>query len=260
MEEFRQEFAREFRQSGGPTRLAGRMMEWAFHQGSSVPLADTQAVYMALCQDMAGLDVQQARNSWVSASGGSLQRFVVNHINDRLASKGILASTEQSLHRLPVPDFERVTEFLSLPARRRCQQSPLGLWPDTDVIVLTMNSQGPWQVIAIISCKTSLRERWQESTFWALATRDLGIKYAFVTEDPELELGTCERPRRARRALEAYMDRTYSMNPRTSMCSQILPLFVDGASALCNDLERWREDIVTDAYKAPISSELIDPS
>lgn len=214
------------------------------------PIADTQHLYISFQVNVHGMSDRSARNSWVAASGVAFQRFVKEYINDALRQRGILA--------LEAPEFTQIAttdlvQFLTLPARRRCVQAGIELWPDSDVILVTRNQAGVYRVFGIISCKTSFHARETESCFWALATRDLGIRYALVTADLDDELGTCSNPSKPRRLLEAYFDKAYSTNPNTSFCSQVRPHQDSQSMILCDDVVRWRQELVPDTIDMPIS-------
>jgi hypothetical protein len=131
-----------------------------------------------------------------------------------------------------------------LPARRRCVQESFQAWPDNDIMLLTRSGatspDGEERIVvfAILSCKTSFHARETESCFWALATRDTGVRMGLVTQDRSGELGSCARPTKARMLLEAYFDRVFSTNPRTRPCAQIRPF-----EELFAEARRWRQDV-----------------
>ena len=56
--------------------------------------------------------------------------------------------------------------------------------PDTDFIVVDSNNI----VRAIISCKTSLRERLTETAFWKMEHKDRNIEYIFITTGTNREI------------------------------------------------------------------------
>jgi hypothetical protein len=183
-----------------------------------------------------------ADQSWRSASGNFYQRYIQKRINEETSSHGLLALTETELHALP-----QLIEFLKLPAKRRCLQSSISVWPDNDIILVTLTTSSEWRAVGIISCKTSLRERVFESAFWTLATRDTGLRSGFVTADLDDELAECGGSGKNRQIVETYFDRAYSTNPATRFCPQVRPF-----SEACSDLLRWQRDVVADPLTDPL--------
>ena len=57
--------------------------------------------------------------------------------------------------------------------------------PDVDFAVIDKSNE---RVKAIISCKTSLRERLTETAFWKREIQNRGIEYVFITTDKDDEL------------------------------------------------------------------------
>ena len=91
---------------------------------------------------------------------------------------------------------------------------------------------------SVLSCKTSFHSRETESCFWAVVTRDTGLRMGMVTQDRKRELGTCAHPTKARMLLEAYFDRVFSTNPLTNNCAQIRPF-----DEIFDEARRWRRDV-----------------
>ena len=161
--------------------------------------------------------------------GGRAFETVVMHIlNTFLESKGIIVVTgkETALHALvadPI-NVEQIVAYTRLPVKRRCTQTQLEDYPDSDLfaVVKPHHPRNPWRLLAIINCKVDFHSRETEAAFWGLSVRTSSyIKYVCVTEDrdvygrrPRSELGpSCEHSTKARRLLESYTDRLY-------ICSQ----------------------------------------
>jgi hypothetical protein len=130
----------------------------------------------------------------------------------------IVKGTAQALSTLiDDPAIVRgIIDYNRVPVKRRCDQTQLQDYPDTDLFVLYQDNDA-WRVLAIISCKVSFHARHTETCFWALLVRlSSYIKYVLVTEDGDIyrkfrsELGTsCQRPTAPRRLLESFTDRVY---------------------------------------------------
>lgn len=236
---------RLFRRGEGVQEIVGALTHEVMAQlgptaDISQAMSEVQRLYQEMAVQVRHMSVNSARQSWVTASGNAFQALIQGHINTRLNRKEIYAVSARELRRLA----PHLISFLMLPARRRCVQERLDTWPDTDIILLTQDRKKNWKVFGLVSCKTSFHARETESCFWALAIRDIGIRYTMVTQDLRDELGTEKRPTKARKLLEAYFNRVYSTNPRTSHCPQIQPLEVEDRSILCEDIERWRDNAV----------------
>lgn len=206
-------------------------------------IADAQAIYEKALVEKKDYTEKQARNSWVAKVGIGFQKCVQSYINRHLMSSGV-AAVSASFIRKRTPDLKR---FLSLPAKRRCVQQMTDLWPDNDIILVARDQSGIWRAFAILSCKTSFHARETEGCFYALAIRDLGIRTAMVTLDLDEELGTCQKPTKARQLLEMYFDATYVLNPATSLCPQILS-FED----MCDNIGNWARALVPTMDTRPI--------
>jgi len=211
-----------------------------------------QKVYLRLYQEIKKGDLNQARQSWVNASGNNFEGFIREFINKELNDVGIVAIKGDELkHLIPKnKNLKGLVEFITLPARRRCIQENTGVWPDSDILMLTKNKDNQWKVFALLNCKTSDHSRNTAVMFWALALRDLGIKYALMTQDLDNRFTKGhESPSTLRRLSEAYLDAVFSTNPRTIGCSQIKRLDftnLEGAKTLTDTLKAWRESVVTD--------------
>jgi len=206
-----------------------------------------RAVAKDYCQILCGEDgssEEGARQSWRSASGRAFERFVSVTVNHALREEGIALVGRGAL----LAKASNVVDFLTLPTKRICTQDSVGVWPDNDLVALCRRGDGVLQAIAVLSCKTSLRERIMQALFWSLAIKvGIPVKSAFVTLDADNELATCEHPSKARRLVEAYFDGTYVLNESTGTCQAVRP-FDD----LPRDLVRWRDDLAPGSLHEPL--------
>jgi BsaWI-like restriction endonuclease len=176
--------------------------------------------------------------------------------------KGVFSSIKgDRLKR--IPKAANIVSFLTLRANRRCTQTTTGVWPDSDIVVLTKDTAGTLKAFALLNCKTSDHSRNDAVLFWALALRDNNIKYCLLTQDLD---GRFDRgdddPRMSalRRKAEAFLDRVYSTNPSTTECSQVKRLdfkTANGADSLLTDLRRWRQDVVPNYSAAPLHEDFL---
>ena len=219
----------------------------------------TQFVYTKLCQEVKGVDAVQARQSWVVASGNNFESFIRNFINDSLNSEGILAVKGDRLRKKK--KAKELVQFLTLTAKRRCTQTTTGVWPDSDIVVLTKDKESKLKAFALLNCKTSDHSRNDAVLFWALALRDNNIRYCLVTQDLDNRFVKGDDDKEIsnlRKKSEAYLDRVFTTNPLTEECAQIRKLDFSqstGAESLLTDLRAWRKAVVRDFLEAPIGEE-----
>ena len=207
-----------------------------------------QYIYITHYQKVNVADANQARQSWVAASGNNFETFMRNFINLNLNGEGILAVKGDRLKTSP--KAVNIVSFLTLKANRRCTQTTTGVWPDSDIVVLTRDKTATLKAFALLNCKTSDHSRNDAVLFWALALRDTNIKYCLLTQDLDKRFDKGDGDTRVsslRRKAEAFLDRVYSTSPTTTECSQVKKLdfkTLTGADALLTDLRRWRQDVV----------------
>lgn len=216
-----------------------------------------QEAYIAI-QERRGRDKNVARQSWVVASGGDFEGFVRNHINEALNESGILAIKGDTLKTLAKTDnhVQEILKFLMLPNKRKCTQTELKIWADSDVIVLYKDARNQWKVLAVISCKTSDHARNTSVLFWAQAFVHLGIKYFLATQDLDNQFDEecVHSAKKSRILFEAYCDRVFSTNPSTQYCSQVKSLILreGGSSDLTEELLELLK-LTKDFYSRPLT-------
>jgi len=221
-----------------------------------------QETYIRLLIDK-GIDPISARQSWVVASGEDFEGFIRSHINQVLNFEGIVAIKGNKLRQLGKgsPKIKELIKFLTLPAKRRCTQTSVDVWPDNDILVLLKMPNNEWRILASISAKTSSHSRNTSVLFWALAVRGLGIKYFLATQDRDgqfVKKCTSENVNQERKLFEAYCDRVFTSNPQASYCSQIKSLILrnDGSSELTDELlELKKQTLGKKFYSEKISIE-----
>jgi len=246
-----------------PVADVGRILTLV--QGLNVPERDVmkvvQDVYVTHYQAVHGVDANKARQSWVTASGNNFEDFMRHFINDTLNSEGILAIKGDRLKQSRAAI--NIVTFLTLRANRRCTQTTTGVWPDSDIVVLTRDTSGTLKAFALLNCKTSDHSRNDAVLFWALALRDNNIKYCLLTQDLDKKFTRGDLDPKVsslRRKAEAFLDRVYSTNPATAECSQVRRLDFGtpgGADSLLVDLRRWRQDVVPDFVSGPLDESFV---
>ncbi len=213
-----------------------------------------QKIYISLFQELRRGDLNQARQSWVVASGNNFEDFIRKLINENLNNEGILAIKGDRLKNSL--NANEIVQFLTLKANRRCTQTTTGVWPDSDVVVLSKDKRGTIKAFALLNCKTSDHSRNDAVLFWALALRDNNIKYCLVTQDLDKKFVKGDlNASSLRRKSEAYLDRVFSTHPSTTECSQVrkLDFLKPDTNPLIKDLRNWRKEVIPDYSESPIS-------
>lgn len=84
-----------------------------------------------------------------------------------------------------------------------------------DFVALALQDDNPYRVVAVYSCKTSLRERFQQDLFWADRLRSRGIRFGFITLDQDgdfeevIQDGEIEKASKSAKMAMALYDRVY---------------------------------------------------
>jgi len=119
-----------------------------------------------------------AAQSWKSASGKAFEDIVWQEF----------ASQCQGLKDLQVAQWHAIPASLKEPLSER-------LWVRGEIQAVTAESNVdfvayetdasniPRRILAVYSCKVSLRERFQQDLFWAERLRGRGIRFCFITLD-----------------------------------------------------------------------------
>lgn len=248
---------------GNPVSDVGKILSvvQSYNLPEKEVIPTVQEIYIKLFQEVKKGTYNQARQSWVVASGNNFESFIRNFINNSLNREGVLAVKGDRLRRSK--KAQEIVKFLTLQAKRRCTQTSTGVWPDSDIVVLTRDGSGKLKAFALLNCKTSDHSRNDAVLFWALALRDNNIKYCLVTQDLDKRFIKGDDDGQIsglRKKCEAYLDRVFSTHPLTQECIQVRKLDftnANGAEFLLTDLRMWRKDVVPDFGSDPISEEVL---
>lgn len=137
------------------------------------------------------------KTRWRSASGVAFEKIIEKWLN----STGLHRVGLRVVRGSELPELAK--KYITISSKRKCLQQIVHLAPDRDLPVLN----GENRVVAVLSLKTSLRERLQETIFWKLLLPQ--IPFVLVTPDMDKELGTCKKPRKARVLAECFLDGVY---------------------------------------------------
>jgi len=128
------------------------------------------------------LSEAQARRSvdqlWKSCKGSLYEYAVCRALDEVLANNPSLAEKLEIVHGSNLSSSIR-------------NQLVIKNWsdilPDADFVIVNKACN---KAVAVLSCKTSLRERLTETAFWARELRPKGIDVVFVTADRDGEMAT----------------------------------------------------------------------
>jgi hypothetical protein len=228
--------------------------------GKQVELV-AQKIYTKLFIENKRGDLNQARQSWVVASGNNFENLIRSFINESLNNDGILAIKGDRLRNNE--KAKNIVQFLTLKANRRCIQTTTNVWPDSDIVLLTLDNNNQLKAFALLNCKTSDHSRNDAVLFWALALRDNNIKYCLMTQDLDKRfIKGDHHPQISslRRKAEAYLDRIYTTNINTEECSQVRVLdFTNNEkmNSFLMDLKTWRKEVIPDFKLTSISEDVL---
>jgi hypothetical protein len=167
----------------------------------------------------------RAAQSQRTTSGKDFEKIVVKVLNEFVKEHGIIVMRAKQYELSNLirnrSNLKQIIDFTKIPVKRRCTQSQLEDYPDTDLFALIKpkTHSGLYRLLAIINCKVSFHARETESCFWGLVVRlSSNIRYVQATEDKNVYLGqnselgsSCTSSTKIRRLLEAFCDRVYVM-------------------------------------------------
>ena len=179
-----------------------------------------------------------APQSWKSASGKAFEDIVWQEFTSQC----------QGLKDLQVAQWHAIPASLKEPLSER-------LWVRGEIQAVTAESSVdfvayetdasniPRRIIAVYSCKVSLRERFQQDLFWAERLRGRGIRFCFITLDIDGVLteaaATGDLTSKQARMSVAVYDRIYLFCNESEI--QHYTRIFRTVDRLGEDLKRWLE-------------------
>jgi len=179
-----------------------------------------------------------AEQSWKSASGKAFEEIVWQEFSAQC----------QGLKDLRVARWHEIPDSLKEPLSER-------LWVRGEIQAVTTESNVdfvayetdasniPRRIIAVYSCKVSLRERFQQDLFWAERLRGRGIRFCFITLDNDGVLteaaATGDLTSKQARMSVAMYDRIYLFCEESKI--QHYTRIFRTVDRLGEDLKRWLE-------------------
>lgn len=141
------------------------------------------------------------------ASGRLWESIVLDYLNNELQYTQVRIVRGSELQQKYPKIYKYVTQF----QKRKCQQDMQAIFPDTDLMAIDIKNQVG---LAILSCKTSLRERGVlQSIAWKFMMQNIPLFLVTVDRgsgvDGVSELGTCNNPKKNRVLAETFLDAVY---------------------------------------------------
>lgn len=160
------------------------------------------------------------RQSQVSKSGSEWETYVQNFVNSKIST-----SNMEVIGGKDAKNVREIFDYLSI----RIPGQETRVWGDIDLLLVRKNGNN-LKPLAVISCKTSIRERLTQTLFYRILLKDK-VKFYFATRDKKW--GTPERPNKARSLSRAFLDGVYVENNNETSFGDIVKRIDD----LPNDIK-----------------------
>jgi hypothetical protein len=195
--------------------------------------AQLKAEYIAQCGPE-----KDAEQSWKSVSGNAFENIVLQMFTTQLGDLQSLKAVQWK--SLP----EQLKEPLSERLWVRGEIRPIIAESDVDFVAYEVRDGDiPKRILAVYSCKVSLRERFQQDLFWAERLRERGIRFCFVTLDNDGDLTkaatTGDLSSKAAKMSVAVYDRIYMFCDELEI--QYYTRVYRSVDRLVEDLVKWQE-------------------
>ncbi len=165
--------------------------------------------------------------SWKSASGKAFEAITVTEALLILKKKKFSKVQITAKRWFELSKTEK--EDLQIPLKRKCGGDRVLASNEPDIVVFKGGV-----AVAILSCKSSLRDRVSIDLSWARMNQDENRRFLVVTGASASELGTHAEPKKPRELAECIYERLYVLDTDVDYCDVVQPL-----SKLEKDIERW---------------------
>jgi type II restriction enzyme len=125
--------------------------------------------------------------AWRNCKGALYEYAVCRALDEILTKDPYLASKIDIIHgsKLNVNDNDNVDNIINNIKEQLFLKNWSDIRPDTDFVIINKDCI---KVAAVLSCKTSLRERLTETAFWARELKSKDIDVIFITTDKDDEV------------------------------------------------------------------------
>ena len=198
-----------------------------------------KAEYIAQCGPE-----KDAEQSWKSVSGKAFEKIVLQVFTTQLGD----------LQSLKVVQWKSLPEQLKEPLSERlwvrCEIRPITVESEVDIVAYKIDDKAKIddnarkRIIAVYSCKVSLRERFQQDLFWAGRLRERGIRFCLVTLDNDGDLTKAATTgvlssKEAEMSVALY-DRVYMFCKKSKI--RYYTCVYRSVDRLVKDLVKWQKD------------------
>lgn len=155
-------------------------------------------------------EVENINQVWRAKSGDCFEKWVKNKLEENLDDKNVFLDSELD---------SNIEDKIKL------NLGDNKVYPDADIVICDDN-----EVEAIVSCKTTLRERAAQTVMWRCLTEDYNeesFDYVLVTTDSDDEL---RENRKWKKVLEYVLDNTYITNgtvPESETIKEFNQIYTD---------------------------------
>jgi len=119
-----------------------------------------------------------ADQRWRSCKGALYEYAVCRALDEILSSNPLLSQKIDIIHGSKLTSNSTLRNQLTI---RNWSE----ILPDVDFVIVNKVYE---KVVAVLSCKTSLRERMTETAFWSRELKPKGIEVIFITTDKDEEV------------------------------------------------------------------------
>lgn len=153
-----------------------------------------------------GKGIGNAQQSWNAWKGKNFERLIHFIVENEIQNIGL-----KSIHGAVLERKKKLTYEEDILRRNVSVRLGEGNYvPDCDLIIYDLNSLN---IVAIVSCKTTLRERVAQSGYWSLKLKESqvtkNIRAYFVTVDEDGTLVHAHPMKKGRAICETDLDGTY---------------------------------------------------
>jgi len=142
--------------------------------------------------------INDPEQSWHAFIGNKFQRLVLNTLKGYVQQ---LRKKHPEFKGLCVLSESEVKKNDYLVRKLAVRYGEYLLLPDTDIVIADYDPTNPWnsKILAIVSCKTSLRERIAQACYWKLkllssdATKHIKVYLATTDNDDDFSIGKMRR-------------------------------------------------------------------
>jgi hypothetical protein len=190
---------------------------------------------------IANSTAKDPEQAWKNASGSALEQIVKGEFDRQIQEQQL--SNSLRVQRWREIREELVKRILSENLWIRGElQEPYPAESQVDFVATEQEEGRTIRVIAVFSCKASLRERFQQDLYWAEKFRERGIRFCFITLDNDgvlLRAATSgELSSKQAKMATALYDRIYLITDEPIQHYKRVFRPIDN---LVEDLKRWLE-------------------